>query len=165
MNAIIIDILDASESDAVEILEIQKRAFHGQAILYDDFTLPPLVQKPEELIQDFKTHSFLKALYKGKIIGSVRGRAEGKTCFISRLVVHPDYQNKGIGKKLMHAIENKFSGEQRYELFTGHKSEKNLALYRSLGYCKYKEKAQSDNVILICMRKEKTLRCRVYLAP
>jgi ribosomal protein S18 acetylase RimI-like enzyme len=155
INAITIDICDASVPDAVEILEIQKLAFHGQAILYDDFTLPPLVQKPEELIQDFKTHSFLKALYKGKIIGSVRGRAEGETCYISRLVVHPDYQNKGIGKKLMHTIENKFSGEQRYELFTGHKSEKNLALYRSLGYCKYKEKAQSDNVMLICMRKEK----------
>ncbi len=154
INAITMDIRDASESDAAEILKIQKRAFHGQAILYDDFTLPPLVQKLEELIQDFKTHSFLKALYKGKIIGSVRGRVEDDTCFISRLIVHPDYQNKGIGKKLMHAIENKFSGAQRYELFTGHKSEKNLVLYRSLGYCKYKEKAQSDNVMLICMRKD-----------
>jgi ribosomal protein S18 acetylase RimI-like enzyme len=154
INATAIEICDASESDAPAILEIQKLAFHGQAILYEDFTLPPLVQKLEELIQDFKTHSFLKALYKGKIIGSVRGLAEGETCFISRLIVHPDYQNKGIGKKLMDAIENRFSGAQRYELFTGHKSEKNLALYRSLGYCKYKEKAQSDNVMLICMRKD-----------
>ena len=138
----------------MEILKIQKLAFHGQAILYDDFTLPPLVQKLEELIQDFKTHSFLKALYTGKIVGAVRGCAEGDTCCISRLIVHPDYQNIGIGKKLMHAIENKFSGAQRYELFTGHKSEKNLILYRRLGYCKYKEKAQSDNVTLICMRKD-----------
>lgn len=150
-----IDIREASESDAVAILEIQKLAFHGQGILYDDFTLPPLVQKSGELIQDFKTHSFLKALYTGKIIGSVRGRAEGDTCCISRLIVHPDYQNKGIGKKLMLAIENKFSGAQRYELFTGHKSKKNLAFYKKLGYCKYKEKAQSDNVMLICMEKRK----------
>lgn len=150
-----IDIRDASVGDAAEILAIQKIAFHGQAVLYNDFALPPLVQTLEELIQDFKTHAFLKALYNGKIVGSVRGRGEGDTCFISRLVVHPDHQNKGIGQKLMHAIESKFSNARRYELFTGQKSEKNLALYRKLGYSKYKEMAQSDNVVLICMEKRK----------
>ncbi len=152
-DAMTIDIRDASESDAVEILEIQKLAFHGQGILYDDFTLPPLVQTLEELIQDFKTHAFLKALYDGKIVGSVRGRAEVDTCFISRLIVHPDHQSKGIGKKLIHALEDRFGTVHRYELFTGHKSEKNLALYRKLGYYKFGEKPQGDNVILICMEK------------
>lgn len=150
-----IDIRDAAVSDAAEILEIQRLAFHGQGILYNDFTLPPLVQTLEEVIQDFKTHAFLKALSHGKLVGSVRGRIEGDTCFVSRLIVHPDYQNRGIGKKLMHAIESKFSIARRYELFTGHKSEKNLALYKKLGYSKYKEKAQSDNVLLICMEKRK----------
>jgi ribosomal protein S18 acetylase RimI-like enzyme len=154
-DAMTIDIRDASESDAVELLEIQKLAFHGQGVLYGDFTLPPLVQTLEELIQDFKTFVFLKALYKGGIVGSVRGHAEGDTCFISRLVVHPNHQNRGVGKKLMHAIENKFSVVLRYELFTGDRSEKNLALYRKLGYCKYGEKPQGNNVMLICMEKRK----------
>lgn len=146
---------DATESDAAKILEIQKLAFRGQAVVYDDFTLPPLTQTLEELIQDFKTHAFLKALYDGKIVGSVRGRAEGDTCHISRLIVHPDYQNRGIGKMLIHAVENKFGGVRRYELFTGHKSRKNLALYGKLGYCKFLEKPQGDNVTLICMEKRK----------
>lgn len=150
-----IEISDAAPSDAAVILEIQKLAFHRQGVLYNDFTLPPLVQTLEELILDFKTHVFLKATYGGRIVGSVRGRAEGDTCLISRLIVHPDHQNRGIGKKLMHAVESKFSGVRRYELFTGHKSEKNLALYGKLGYCTYKEKTQNDNVILICMEKRK----------
>ncbi len=148
-----IAICDANESDAAEILEIQKMAFHGQAVLYNDFLLPPLLQTLEELIQDFKTHSFLKAIHDGKIVGSVRGKAEGGTCFISRLIVCPDHQSRGIGKRLMRAIENKFSSALRYELYTGHKSEKNLALYGKLGYRKFKEKIQSDQVILICMEK------------
>ena len=150
-----IDIRDASVSDAAEILAIQKLAFHGQGILYNDFTLPPLVQTLVELVRDFRTYAFLKALYDGKIVGSVRGRCESDTCQISRLIVHPDYQNKGIGKKLMLAIEGKFSGAQRYELFTGDKSRKNLVLYGKLGYCKYGEKPQGNKVTLICMEKRK----------
>jgi ribosomal protein S18 acetylase RimI-like enzyme len=155
-NEINIAICDASEADAVAIRKIQRLAFHGQGILYNDFTLPPLVQSLEELIRDFKTYVFLKALYQGKIVGSVRGRAEGVTCFISRLIVHPDHQSKGIGRKLMHALEDRFDTVHRYELYTGHKSERNLALYNSLGYHEYDRKPQSDTVMLVCMEKRKT---------
>lgn len=155
-NDLTIDIRDASASDAEALLEIQKLAFHGQGILYNDFTLPPLVQTQEELILDFKTHAFLKAIHERRIVGSVRGRAEGGTCFISRLLVHPDYQNRGIGKKLMHAVENKFGNALRYELSTGHKSEKSLALYAKLGYREFERKPQSAKVMLICLEKRKT---------
>lgn len=148
-----VDIREAAPSDAAGILEVQKLAFHGQALLYDDFTLPPLVQTLEELVRDFTTHVILKAIRKGKIVGTVRGHAEGATCHISRLSVHPDHQGRGIGKKLMLAIEEKFSGAARYELFTGHKSKKSFVLYGKLGYRMFMEKPQSDKVTLICMEK------------
>jgi ribosomal protein S18 acetylase RimI-like enzyme len=150
-----IDIRDALESDAAKILEIQKLAFHGQGMLYNDLALPPLVQTLEELVRDFRTHAFLKAFSDGKIVGSVRGRIESGTCLISRLIVHPDHQNRGIGKKLMHAIENKFSSASRYELFTGDKSVKNLVLYGKLGYQEFGRKSQSAAVTLICLEKRK----------
>jgi ribosomal protein S18 acetylase RimI-like enzyme len=153
---LVIDIYEATEVDSTEILEIQKLAFHGQGAVYDDFTLPPLVQTLAELVRDFRTYAFSKAFLDGKIVGSVRGRTESDTCFISRLIVHPDYQNRGIGKKLMHAIENKFKGASRYELFTGNKSEKNLALYTKLGYREFERRPQSANVTLICLEKRKT---------
>lgn len=148
-----VDIRLASETDAAEILEIQKAAFHGQGILNNDTTLPPLVQTLGELVQDFKQHSFLKALCDGQIVGSVRGRVEGDTCHVSRLIVRPDYQNRGMGEELMLAVENDFSSVQRYELFTGHKSERNSALYEKLGYRKYGERPQGNNVLLFCMEK------------
>ncbi len=154
-NDPISDIRDASTSDAAAIWEIQRLAFHQQAILYNDFKLPPLVQTLEEFMQDFEIHAFLKAIDGKKIVGSVRGRSEGTTCHISRLVVCPDYQNRGIGKRLMLAIEKKFGYAQRFELFTGHKSVKNLALYEKLGYREYKRIRQSDNVAPICMEKRK----------
>lgn len=150
-----ITICEASEQDAAEILAVQKLAFHGQGILYNDFKLPPLVQTLEDLVRDFRTYTFLKALSDGKIVGSVRGRCESDTCQISRLIVNPDYQNKGIGKKLMNALESKFSSVSRYELFTGDKSEKNLVLYGKLGYREFARKPQSAKVTLVCLEKRK----------
>ncbi len=153
-----INIYDATPDDAGEILEIQKLAFHGQGVLYDDMNLPPLAQTLSELIRDFNDHTYLKAMYNGKVVGSVRGRAEGDTCHISRLIVHPDHQNRGIGKRLMHAIENKFQDVRRFELYTGHKSAKNLALYAKLGYSEFARKRQRDSVILINLGKLKAGR-------
>jgi putative redox protein len=63
------ELLDASVVDAVGILEVQKLAFHGQAVLYNDFTLPPLTQTLDEFILDFERCIVLKALYEGRIAG------------------------------------------------------------------------------------------------
>ncbi len=149
-----VNIRDAVESDAPAILKIQKLAFQKQGMLYNDFKLPPLVQTLEEMLQDFTKYSYLIAVDADKIVGSVRGDADGTTCRISRLFVHPDRQNRGIGKMLMHAVERKFRDADRYELFTGHKSAKNLALYDRLGYRKFAEKPEGANVILFCMEKK-----------
>lgn len=148
-----VTIQDATMNDAAELLEVQKLAFRGQAVLYDDLTLPPLHETREELRRDLGTHVILKAVAGGMIVGSVRGYAEKDTCRISRLAVHPEHQNKGIGKSLMQAIEKKFCDALRYELYTGHKSEKSLALYRKLGYREFARRPQSENVILVCMEK------------
>jgi len=51
-----------------------------------------------------------------------------------KLIVTPEYQNKGIGRKLIIEIHNLFSSTQRYILVTGFKSIKNIKLYESLGY-------------------------------
>ncbi len=148
-----IEIREASEADADAIRDLQRRAFHQQAVLYDDYMLPPLTQTRDELIADFKEQVFLKALHEGRVVGSVRGRAEAGTCHVSRLIVHPEFQNRGIGKKLMLALEKKFPDAGRFELFTGHRSEKNLALYATLGYREFMRKPQSDKVTLICLEK------------
>ncbi len=150
----VVEIRRASASDAAEILEVQKQAFYGQAVLYDDRTLPPLVQTLDELKRDFSSYTYLKAIAADRTVGSVRGRTEAGTCSISRLVVLPEYQQKGIGTILMRSIEKEFPKAVRYELFTGHKSAKNLAFYEKLGYRKYSEKPQSAKVLLICLEKD-----------
>jgi len=69
------------------------------------------------------------------------------------LIVHPEYQNKGIGKKLMAAVEKCFK-RVRYELFTGHQSEKNLALYEKLGYKRFREEKINDGLRFVYLEKK-----------
>ena len=56
------------------------------------------------------------------------------TCFICRVVVHPEFQNRGIGSTLMKAIEDRFPDIGRFELYTSGKSVRNLHFYHRLGY-------------------------------
>lgn len=95
----------------------------------------------------------LKYIDNEKVVGSVRAFKKEGTCYIGRLIVHPNHQNKGIAKKLMEAIEKHFEG-LRYELFTGHLSEKNLALYEKLGYRKFKTEKVYDGLSFVYMEKQ-----------
>jgi GNAT superfamily N-acetyltransferase len=123
----------ARVGDAESILKLQYLSYQSEAALYNDYALPPLRQTLMELLAEYDTHRILVAKLGEEIIGSVRGQQHNETCSIGRLIVHPRMQGKGVGTKLMQAIEAYFSGSKRYELFTGHLSERNLRLYRHLG--------------------------------
>jgi predicted N-acetyltransferase YhbS len=119
----------AEVSDAEEILALQKLAYRGEGEIYNDFHIPPLTQTLEELMADLQRQVFLTAKDEnGRVVGSVRAFSRDGTCFIGRLIVHPDLQRHGIGTRLMRAIEGRFQDAERYELFTGNKSEGNIAI-------------------------------------
>ena len=148
-------IVQASSDDAGEILALQKIAYQSEAKLNDDWTLPPLTETLPEIISEFETKFFLKAVCADKIIGSVRATLDSGTCQVGRLIVHPDYQGKGIGTLLMGRIETAFSRAERFELFTGTKSIHNIRLYLRLGYREYREEDLSPKVRLVFMEKRR----------
>jgi len=143
----------AGFSDAEEILSIQKLAYRSEAEIYDDFTIPPLTQTLEEIKKDFENQLFLKAFIDGKIIGSVRAFVKEGTCYVGRLIVHPDFQNQGIGMQLMNRVEKTFKEAQRFEIFTGHKSERNLYLYEKLGYKRFKTVKANEKLTIVYLEK------------
>ena len=126
----------ATIADLETILKMQHAAFLSEAELYNNYNIAPLTQTIDSIKEDYNNHLFLKAEINQKIVGSVRGRITGSDCQVGRLIVDPDFQNRGIGKKLMIAIEKEFSESTHYVLFTGSKSDKNIKLYESLGYKK-----------------------------
>lgn len=143
----------ATVQDAAEILDLQKVAYQSEAAIYGDDAVPPLMQTLEEMQGDLQEKTVLKAVIDGQIVGSVRAYPEGGTCHIGRLIVAPEYQNRGIGTRLMNEIEGLFGQAQRFELFTGHRSERNLYLYQKLGYRICRQQELSGALTLVFLEK------------
>lgn len=147
----------AKVEDASSILNLQKKAYQTEAEIYQDWNIPPLNQTLDELKGEFKDQCILKAVMNTeknylKIVGSVRAIEEGDVIQIGRLMVDPEFQSLGIGKKLLDAIERIYP-ERRLELFTGHLSLDNLRLYQKLGYVFFKEKQIHQNLKFIYLYK------------
>jgi len=144
----------AGEKDLGQILELQKKAFHGQALIYCDFSLPSLTQTLDDLRKEFSLKTIYKVELEEKIIGSVRCFMRNNILYIEKLIVDPDFQNRGIGTKIMREIEHRYAAiVNRYELSTGHKSARNLHLYKKLGYKEIRQEPLNDNCNLIVMEK------------
>ncbi len=147
------NIEEATIDDAEEILILQKAAYISEAKIYNDYTIQPLGQDLDEIKLEFGEWLFLKFIQNGRINGSVRAKMEEKTCHIGKLIVHRELQNQGIGSRLLTEIENRFSHAERFELFTGHKSEKNLYLYKKQGYKIFKREKITEDLSLVFMEK------------
>lgn len=143
-------------ADLPEVLELQRAAYQSEARLYDDYSIPPMTQTLAELCAEFGRSTFLKALAADRIIGSVRSSVNGDTCHVGRLIVHPNCQGRGIGTRLMAAIEALAPAVRRFELFTGHASEGNLRLYERLGYRRFREEQIKPGLTFIYLEKEKS---------
>jgi len=81
---------------------------------------------------------------EGGIEGFIIGYASGKTGFIYTLDVHPSQRRKGIGKKLLEALERELyaCGARKFRLEAAVENPAALELYRKAGY---KEAALIEN--------------------
>ncbi|MCL2790614.1 MAG: GNAT family N-acetyltransferase [Desulfobulbus sp.] len=142
----------AEAFDMEEILKLQHLAYLSEALIHGDYTIQPLVQTEDEIMNEYRTNVFLKAVLDGKIIGSVRAREENGTVYIGKLMVHPDRQGNGLGKRLLMAIEQEFPN-RRYELFTSCKSDRNLHLYEIAGYVRFREETDRSGISFAYLEK------------
>ncbi|MCC8143257.1 MAG: GNAT family N-acetyltransferase [Tannerellaceae bacterium] len=120
----------------------------------NNYNLPPLLQTIEELHQEWNTNVILTCFIEDKLVGSVRGTInKDGICSISKLIVDPEQQNKGIGKALMAAIEKEFAHCTKYTLFTGSDTPNTFYLYCKLGY-KETDRQTNNGITMIYMEKE-----------
>ena len=144
------------QEDLKALLDLQKLAYQSEAELCNDYTIPPLTQTYESICEDFSNMEMLKAVDENdNIVGSVRAYEKEGVCHIGRLYVHPDYQNRGIGKLLMQEIEKRFAHCTKYALFTVKHSTKNLYLYQKIGYKIVGEEQLNDKVTIVNLEKSR----------
>jgi GNAT superfamily N-acetyltransferase len=124
-------------ADAGEVLTLQRAAYVTEAQLHDDPALPPLTETLDEIVAALADpHTRVLGIRAdGRLVATVRLEDLGAgRVALGRLAVAPDRQGHGLGSLLLAAGERAFPGTRAMELFTGERSERNLALYRRQGY-------------------------------
>ena len=149
-------ISQAESHDLPEILALQKIAYQSEAEIYKDYSLAPMNQTLADLKNDFSEQEFLKMIVNGKIIGSVRGYLREQSAYISRVIVHPYFQKRGIGHQLLRKMEESFPIARRFEVFTWYKSKRNIRFYQKLGYKIFKTEKVADTMEFVYLEKLKS---------
>jgi ribosomal protein S18 acetylase RimI-like enzyme len=153
-----IDISPITPEDAGEALTLQRAAFVQEALIYNSVQMPPLTQTLEELRAELAENVGCVARDGGRMLGVVRARADGELLLIGRLAIAPDVQGRGIGSRLLDAVERRGreAGCLEAELFTGSLSEANLRLYERAGYRESSRVEGDDGIQQVFLRKPLT---------
>ncbi|MEM1339355.1 MAG: N-acetyltransferase [Bacteroidota bacterium] len=111
-----------------------------------------LIRRPDEITQDYvagflgksqENGLCLVAHFMDEVIGEIHATTPGIFAFQHLLtdltiVVHPNYQGKGVGRKLfalfLDTIQNEYSHILRVELYTREHNHRNIKFYESLGF-------------------------------
>lgn len=153
-----VTISPAREDDAERILKLQYLCYQSEAELYGDYSIEPLTQTLAALRAELAGGCVLVARLGEEVVGSVRGSVDADgAAVIGKLIVHPRMQRHGLGGRLLGAIEGALASQgrtKRYRLFTGHRSDGNLRLYRKLGYETVGTEQVSRRLSLITLEKE-----------
>ena len=155
MNMEEINISIARLEDLEEILRLQKHAFRTEAEAHGNYDIEPLKQTYESILSDFDTCVFLKAVYKGEIIGSVKYKALDDRVWLGKLIVNTSHRGRGLGKRLLAEVERNNPGAKKFQLFTAASSLHNIRLYESVGYrvCREYEDETQGGFLMVEMEK------------
>ncbi|WP_151476786.1 GNAT family N-acetyltransferase [Streptomyces albicerus] len=147
----------ATEQDAEQILKLQFLCYQSEAELYGDYSIEPLTQPLDSLKAELADGTVLVARLGDEVVASVRGAVDADgTARINKLIVHPRMQRHGLGGRLLDAIEMRLSeegGAKSFQLFTGHRSEHNLRLYRKHGYEAVATERVDERLSLVTLAK------------
>lgn len=112
-------------------LEIQHLAYRIEADLIDFEGIPQL----HETVTDLRSSSetFIGYFVEDVLAGVLSYEAENGVLDIGRLVVHPDYFRRGIGRALVQHVES-FAHIDKWIVSTGAANQPARRLYEKLGY-------------------------------
>ena len=146
----------ATPADAGELFTLQRAAFVAEGRINDSYDIPPLTQTLDELAASLRTPgTVLVARVGSRIVGTVRGtlRDDG-TWWVSRLMVAPDQQRRGLGSALLRQILEAAPPGAPAGLLTGAASRRNVDLYRRFGFRVVEQAVDEVGVPVVTLRRE-----------
>ncbi len=150
-------ILRATRADAGEILTLQRACWVQEALANDLLDIPPLHESLDDVVTwlgEWDTYVVRRA---GRLVGAVRGRLEDGTVWdIGRIMVAPDLQGQGIGRRLLEHIQDVApAAAASYLLFTGVRSERNHRSYKKAGFRLRPDLGAPPGAVVLTKRRER----------
>jgi tRNA (guanine37-N1)-methyltransferase len=130
-----VEVRTATPSDAGELLTLQRACWLQEAIANDTLDIPALHESLADVRAELDRWLTLVVRSDNRLVASARGRRVGDTWFVGRLMVAPDLQGHGLGRRLLERIEAAAPEDtDSVALVTGVRSEDNQRMYRRAGY-------------------------------
>ncbi|MBU5299213.1 GNAT family N-acetyltransferase [Clostridium sporogenes] len=138
----------ATEEDAADLIEVQNKAFLSDYLLYGE--CPGYNKTNESMKKSIKQCHTFKIMDENTFIGDVIVRYNGNNnYYLGALCVIPEYENRGIGQKVMSFIFDYFVDAKHWSLETPADKKRNHHFYKKLGFNITKEyMAGSVKVVL-----------------
>jgi ribosomal protein S18 acetylase RimI-like enzyme len=97
----------ADQSDAEAIHRVIEAAFRGlEGRGYSSVAIEAAIITPQEIAERLAEGGYvLVAEMEGQIIGTATGLEEHQSLHVCSVAVHPDYQGRGVARRLMERLE------------------------------------------------------------
>ena len=129
------EVRTATPSDAGELLTLQLACWVREAQANETLDIPPLREDLAAVQAWLGTWTTFVVRSGSRLVAAVRGRLEGDTWEVGRLMVAPDLRGRGLGRWLLGHVESAAPAEaRRVSLVTGARSEANLRMCKKAGY-------------------------------
>lgn len=126
----------------MEITITEYKSYEHREIisLYNSVGWCSYTNKPEMLEHAFEHSLKILGAHDGnRLVGIIRAVGDGySVVFIQDILILPEYQRKGIGKRLMQAMLDCYPEVYQVELATDN-TEKTVSFYKSCGLVPYSE--------------------------
>jgi tRNA (guanine37-N1)-methyltransferase len=125
----------AVPSDAGELLTLQRACWVQEQQANPGVRIPPLHEDLADVEAWMQEWTTLVLRAGGRLVAAARGRVDGGTWDIGRVMAAPDLQGRGLGRAMLAAIEAAAPEHvTQHVLFTGAGSERNIRMYKKAGF-------------------------------
>ena len=122
-------------ADVGELFVLQRACWVQEMHDNPGVTIPALQEGLEQVREWTARDTVLVARAGGRLVGAVRGSLHEESWEVGRLMVAPDLAGRGLGRRLLEAIEALAPPRATsYGLFTGAGSLRNQRMYKRAGY-------------------------------
>lgn len=144
-------LVNASLSEAEDMLDLQLKSYAVEAELLHVKDFPPLRESVDDIIGSEET--FYGVFLDGLLAGMYSYCLTAKAAQLCRLVVHPSYFRRGIASILMEHFLRETRGVHKIFVTTGKKNTPAVSLYEKFGFSITEEFIIEDGITILRLEK------------